>query len=229
MPLRDCEASASWSTLRTSWSKTLPSCVSSLTMIAAPYGAFAGGALTQIGLFFVQRTGACLPSSYEGDFNVAILHPPAGRSRSAMPMASACRRAASYSSPARLAGMPISISKAKNSFRNSSRRSKTSSPFSRSRRQAEPHLPANRILHRQARLSRGPARTRAHLEIADRKPFPRDEHDFCRRSARYAGKDRTGSNRRYSRVIDAWRAQAMCSAKSFAVRRRASAAAATRR
>ena len=56
-------------------------------------------------------------------------------------------------------------------------------------RDTEPHLPTNGILYRQARLSCGPARPRAHLEFADGKPFPHDEHDFCCRSSRHPGKE----------------------------------------
>ena len=40
----------------------------------------------------------------------------------------------------------------------------------------------------------------AHLEFADGKSFPRDEHDFCCRSSRRPGKDRAGSDRRHSRL-----------------------------
>ena len=60
------------------------------------------------------------------------------------------------------------------------------------------HLQTDRILYRQARLSRRPARTRAHMEGADGKPLPYHEHDFCCRSSRHASKDRTGGNGRHS-------------------------------
>lgn len=40
----------------------------------------------------------------------------------------------------------------------------------------------------------------AHLEFADGKSFPRDEHDFCCRPSRRPGKDRAGSDRRHSRL-----------------------------
>ena len=92
------------------------------------------------------------------------------------------------------------------------------------------HLQTDRILHRQARLPRGPARARTHLEIADRKSLPGDEHDFCCRSARHSGKDRAGSDRCYSRAeTSAGSTPRFRRRTALRVRRRASAAAATRR
>jgi endoribonuclease L-PSP len=64
--------------------------------------------------------------------------------------------------------------------------------------EAEPHLPHDGLLHRQAGLYGRTQRARAHLAPADRQALPGDEHDLRRRPARSSGEDRARGDRRHT-------------------------------